>query len=85
MKLVINIGNVATLLSPEQLERLIDLLDGSEVLNNKYIGGNHGSNYLELIEPIDIRRSLDLRVMPTMQYDGMKAITVMHLEGEKKK
>ena len=84
MKLVMDIGGKTILLSADQLDEISAVLDGCEIITNKYIGGPSPNNYLEIVEVIKLRKSLDLRVMPTSEYEGMKMITKLHLEGEKK-
>ena len=86
MKFVLQIGDLTALLSEAQLEVLTGLLDGSEVVANKYLGtglGSNGTSYLELIEAVDVRKSLGIKVMTTQEYDGMKLITKLHLESKK--
>lgn len=86
MKFLLQIGDLTALLSEAQLEVLTGLLDGSEVVANKYLGsglGSNGTSYLELIEPVEVRKSLGIKVMTTQEYDGMKLIAKLHLESNK--
>ena len=83
MKFIVQIGGLSALLSEAQVDVLAAMLDGSEIVTNKYLGSNLGSNgtsYLEMIEPVIVRKAFDLRVMPTAEYEGMKLITKLHLE-----
>ena len=87
MKFVLQIGDLSALLSEAQLEVLISVIDGNEILNSKYVGtglGSNGTSYLEMIEPVDVRKSLGIKVMTTQEYEGMKLITKLHLESLKK-
>ena len=86
MKFVLQIGDLTALLSEAQLEVLTGLLDGSEVVTNKYLGsglGSNGTSYLELIEPVEVRKSLGIKVMTTQEYEGMKLIAKLHRESKK--
>lgn len=84
MKIVIDIGGVSMLLSADQLDSVTAAIEGCEWIHNKYIGGQAPNNYLELIEPAVIRKQVSLRVMASLEYDGIKLITKLHLESEKK-
>ena len=87
MKFLVQIGSLNALFSEAQLAVLTDLMEGSEVMTNKYLGtglGSNGTSYLEMIESVTVRKSLDIRAMPTQEYEGMKLITKLHLESLKK-
>jgi hypothetical protein len=87
MKFIVQIGDLSALLSEAQVDVLTAMLDGSEVITSKYLGaglGSNGTSYLEIIEPVNVRKSLGVRVMTTQEYDGMKLITKLHLASLKK-
>jgi len=83
MKLTINVDGCSVILSAEQLETLASVLRGCEMVQAKYMGtgkGTNGSDFMNLLQPYDLRSNLVVRVMPDDDYDALKFFTASQAE-----
>lgn len=78
MKFTINIDGTNVIVSATQLESIADALRDTEMVHSKYMGsgkGSNGNDYLQLLQPYDIRSQMVIRAMPDPEYDALKFIT----------
>lgn len=78
MKFTITIDGCAVIVSATQLELIIDALRDTEMVQSKYMGsgkGLNGGDYMQLLQPYDLRAQLIIRALPDLEYDALKFIT----------
>jgi hypothetical protein len=83
MKFIVNIENQKILLTFEQMGAIVKMLEGAEMLTNKYVGdkqGEDGTGYLKLIEQYNAADSLGVHVISNEYYETRKLVTKLHME-----
>jgi hypothetical protein len=85
MKFIIKIEGTEVLLDGAQVEALTNILQNCEKLYDKNVEkgqGTHGYNncYIHHLKPFNCSESLNLKVMPTDQYEATKLITKLNKE-----
>jgi len=85
MKFKIEICGTSVLLDYNQLNTVLNALEGAERIEEKYIGSNqgtNGTNYLKLIRPYQPMDHFRLNGMTDEEYGALQLVT--KLEDEKK-
>jgi len=83
MRFIINVEGTPVLLTLDQMHELVKVLEGSEKITNKYVGGKKGddnTDYLKLIDPYCSSDTLSLRVMSSETYETKKLVTKLQME-----
>jgi hypothetical protein len=85
MRFIVKIDGTEVLLTSEQVEALTAVLQDCEKLYDKTVDkgqGTHGYNlsYVHHLKPFNCSESLNVRVMPTEQYEATKLITKLNKE-----
>ena len=77
MRFLFSINSHNLLLTANQVEAIADILHGSEMIEQKYMGGKgpKGSDYVGLIRPSVSREYLKMSVISDMEYDSLVFIT----------
>ena len=81
MRFIINIESTPVLLTLDQMNDIVKVLENAEKINNKYVGdkkGEDGTNYLRLLEPYCASEALSLRVMSNDLYETKKLVSKLH-------
>lgn len=83
MRFIINVEGTPVLLTLDQMNELVKVLEGSEKITNKYVGnkkGDDNTDYLKLIDPYCASEALSIRVMSDELYDTRKLVTKLQME-----
>ena len=77
MKFLFSINSHNLLLTATQVEAIADILHGSEMIEQKYMGSKapKGSDYVGLIRPSVSREYLKMSVISDMEYDSLVFVT----------
>ena len=84
MRFIFETNGVKLLLTVAQVEDLADILQGSEMIDHKYMGSKapKGTDYIDLVRPGNMREYLKMSLMSDTDYDAMVFVT-KQLDGEK--
>jgi len=85
MKFIVNIENQKILLTLEQMGSIVKMLEGAEMLTNKYVGGTQGEDgtgYIKLIEQYSAADSLGVHILSDEYYETRKLVTKLHMESK---
>ena len=85
MKFIVNIENQNILLTFEQMNSIVKMLEGAETLTKKYVGdkqGEDGTAYLKLIEQYSAADSLGVHIISDEYYETRKLVTKLHMESK---
>ena len=88
MKFILELNGHKLLLETEQLETIVNALNGVEHLESKYMGANkgtNGTNYMDIISPLVLRDATKVGMMSEEEYGALKFITQQHLQAERDK
>ena len=75
MKIRLKIAERDVLLSPTQYEAILEILQDSDELRDKYVGqgkGENGTNYVRIIRPVDVTEDISVRTMPDGEYEAIR-------------
>jgi hypothetical protein len=75
MKLRLKIAERDVLLSATQFEAILEILQDSDELREKYVGkdrGENGTNYIRIIRPVDVTEDISVRTMPEGEYEALR-------------
>jgi hypothetical protein len=75
MKIRLKIADKDVLLSPVQYEAILEILQDSDEMRDKYVGtakGENGTNYVRIIKPIDVTEDIGVRTMPDGEYEALR-------------
>jgi hypothetical protein len=75
MKIRLKIADKDVLLSPAQFEAILEILQNSDELREKYVGkdrGENGTNYIRIVKPIDVAEDIGVRAMPDGEYEALR-------------
>ena len=74
MRLVIDIGGTKVLLTAEQMDELITVLADADKIHSEWKSGAGNGHYIHSIKELNVREDLNVRVMPTREYEALLAI-----------
>lgn len=75
MKIRLKIADRDVLLSTAQYEAILEILQDSDELRDKYVGqgkGENGTNYIRIIRPVDVAEDISVRTMPEGEYEAIR-------------
>lgn len=75
MKIRLKIAERDVLLSTAQYEAILEILQDSDELREKYVGqgkGESGTNYVRIIRPVDVTEDISVRTMPEGEYEALR-------------
>lgn len=83
MKFLVKVGSAQAIFSMDQLSKLIELLDQTEVVKSEWVGkAISESGYIEKINRMEVKEMLDLKVMPQVEYDALVVRTELSKEAK---
>jgi len=87
MRFIVKIDGAEVLLTGAQVEALTNILQDADQRYDKTVGkdlGTHGYNnsYVHHIKAFNCSESLNLKVMPSDQYEATKLMTKLHKEDD---
>lgn len=82
MKLLIDLNGKKLVVSPEQAEQLLDLLDGAEFVDTTYVGGTKGDNGTAYAQLVGKTKAGEMAVslMRDDDYNALVLKTKLHHE-----
>lgn len=87
MKYVLTIDSKDVLLTNEQVENLVAIIDGAEVVKAEYVGngkGENGSSYIKLLDRPKLMDLLSFKVMSDVEYGALVTLTEVHKQEKNK-
>ena len=77
MKLLIEISGTKILVTPEQLDTIVNTLSASMTIENKYVPGKNGNpaSYIDLLRPMSAKDMVRVSVLTDEDYDALTFIT----------
>lgn len=75
MKIRLKIAERDVLLSTTQFEAILEILQDSDEMRDKYVGqgkGENGTNYIRIIRPVDVVEDISVRTMPEGEYEALR-------------
>lgn len=82
MKIEMAVGGRKVLFTPEQMDAVLQIVSQCECLDEKYVGpgkGENGSNYMVLLEPVNISE-LQLKAVMSDTIEARRLVTKLHKE-----
>lgn len=83
MKFKIDVCGTTVLVTDRQLNKLLQILEETERIEDKYVGsrtGHTGSQYVKLIRPYQPSENLRPYCMTDSEYEAMKLVTKLEDE-----
>lgn len=82
MKLLIEISGTKILVTPDQLDTIVNTLNTSMVIENKYVSGKGGNpaSYIDLLRPISTKDMVRVSVLTDIEYDALTFVTQQYDE-----
>lgn len=77
MKLLIEISGTKILVTPKQLDTIVNTINASMTIENKYVPGRNGNaaSYIDLLRPMSAKDMLRVSVLSDEDYDALTFIT----------
>jgi len=77
MKLLIEISGTKILVTPEQLDTIVNTLSTSMTIENKYVSAKNGNAacYIDLLRPMNSKDMVRVSVLTDEDYDALTFIT----------
>ena len=85
MKYIMLIDSQKVLLTHEQLEKIVAVIDGSEIVKSEYVGsgkGENGSSYINLLDTPKLSEILSFKVMSDVEYGALVTMTEVHKQSK---
>lgn len=84
MRVTVAIDGNNVVLTTEEAAQLAQLLYGKEMIQHKYVGSKRAagatSDYIDLLQPFDVRSALAFRPLVDEEYDAIKFVTKTQAE-----
>jgi hypothetical protein len=83
MKIRLKIADKDVLLSTTQYEAILEILQDSDEMRDKYVGqgkGENGTNYIRIVKSIDVTEDIGVRTMPDGEYEALRLKVKMNPE-----
>jgi hypothetical protein len=79
MRVTVSIDGNNVILTAEEANQIATILYGKEMVTSKYIGSKRPagamSDYVDLLQPFNVRSALSMRPMVDEEYDAIKFFT----------
>jgi len=78
MKYIMLIDSQRILLTHEQVEKIVDVIDGSEIMKSEYVGqgkGNNGGGYITFLDTPKLSELFSMKVLSDVEYGALVTLT----------
>ena len=85
MKYIMLFDSQRVLLTHEQVEKIVAVIDGSETIKSEYVGngkGENGGSYINLLDTPKLSELLSFKVMSDVEYGALVTMTEVHKQSK---
>jgi hypothetical protein len=86
MKYIMLIDSQKVLLTHEQVEKIVDAIDGAEIIKSEYVGqgkGDNGSCYINLLDTPKLSELFSMKVLSDVEYGALVTMTEVYKQEKK--
>lgn len=87
MKYIMLIDSQRVLLTHEQVEKIVAVIDGSETIKSEYVGqgkGDRGTGYINLLDTPKLSELFSMKVLSDVEYGALVTMTEVYKQEKNK-
>jgi hypothetical protein len=86
MKYIMLIDSQKVLLTHEQVEKIVGVIDGAEIIKSEYVGsgrGENGTGYINMLDTPKLSELFSMKVLSDVEYGALVTLTEVRKQEKK--